>query len=199
MSKFIMNVVMILAIAAFAQIAVAECYISGSVDVEANAESGPAWVYTLSLSWDTGGQHGLSHANLLLDGIGGTCSCADFQDALSWSDPIGSSNGDSDCTVHYDGFLECSGDPSIPGVEGFLLKFEPDESDGCEPGPTGSAEFVFYSDLGPAPIDADILTMVEKDSNNSCFGSLTGYFPAMTCDPVSTEARGFGSIKGMYR
>lgn len=196
MRKLILSGIVILAIAVFAQIAAAECYILGSIDAEANPDSGPAWVYTLSVSWDTGSQHGLSHLNLLLDGIGSTCVCEDFADALSWDHPIGYSTDDSGCTTNYAGELECHGDPSIPGVEGYLLKFEPS---GCEPGPTGSATFVFYSDLEPAPIDANILTLVEKDSNNSCYGMLTGYFPAMACDPLSTETAGWGSVKGMYR
>ena len=200
MKKSLMPLLLILIIAFSAQMALGQCEIIGTIEANAtNNPSGPDWAYTMTIDWDTGSQHGLSHLNLLMDSIGGTCSCADFMAALSWNDPIGSSDGHPSCPVNYEGFLECGGDPSIPGVDGVLLKFEPVENGGCEPGRIGTATFVFYSDLGPAPIDGDILTLVEKDSNNSCFGTLTGVFPTMTCDPVSTEDRAWGSAKGLYR
>ncbi len=200
MKKLSTSLILVLVILTSAQFALAQCDISGTIVATANPDPlGPAWVYTMTINWDTGTPYALSHMNLLMDTAGGTCSCADFMDALSWDDPIGSSNGDPFCTVDYTGNLECNGDPSIPGVDGILLKFEPIEGLGCEPGVTGTASFVFYSHLGPAPIDEDILSLVDKFAGNSCFGSLSGDFPSMSCDPVETDKLEWGSAKSMYR
>ena len=184
-----------------AQVAMAECFIGGTITASANPDPlGPVWMYTMELSWDTGNNYSLSHANLLMDPGLGTCLCADFMDALSWDYPVGSSNGYPDpCTVEYEGFLECEGDPSIPEMTGFLLKFEPIEDENCEPGPTGTGTFIFYSNLPPAPIDEEILSVVDKHANEYCFGFLAGDFPAMACDPVGNEDSSWGNLKGIFR
>jgi len=183
-----------------AQLAFGQCDIHGTVEANANPDPmGPNWIYTLTVYWDTGGPYALSHMNLLMDIAGGTCNCADFVDAISWDHPIGYSDGDPSCSVDYAGNLECDGDPSIPGVDNILLKFEPIEGMGCEPGTTGTATLYFYSDLPPAPIDEDILTLVDKFANDYCFGGLTGDFPAMACDPVPANRIPWGGAKGLYR
>ena len=181
------------------QSAQADCFIGGTITADSNPDpSGPTWMYTMVFTWDTGNNHSLSHANLLLDIAGGTCLCQDFMAAISWDDPVGYSDGyPDDCTVDYQGFLECGGDPSIPGFTDILLKFEPVEGE-CEPGPTGTGTFVFYSNLHPAPIDEDILSVVDKHSNEYCIGHLSGDFPAMACDPVSNEGSTWGNLKGLF-
>jgi len=184
-----------------AQVAVAECFIGGTITASDNPDpEGPIWMYTMEITWDTGNNYSLSHANLLLDPGLGTCLCQDFMDALSWGDPIGSSDGyPMPCTVDYQGFLECDGDPSIPEVTGFLLKFEPINDESCEPGPTGTGTFIFYSDLSPAPINEDVLSVVDKHGQDFCFGNLTGEFPAIPCDPVEYKDSSWGNLKGLYR
>ena len=184
-----------------AQAVMAQCYIGGTITASANTDPmGPNWVYTMEITWDTGNAYSLSHVNLLLDPGLSTCLCQDFMDALSWGDPIGSSNGYPEpCTVYYQGFLECEGDPSIPEVTGFLLKFEPIYDEFCEPGPTGTGTFIFYSDLPPAPIDEDILSIVDKFAGEYCFGNMSGDFPAMACDPVGAEESSWGNLKGLFR
>ncbi len=191
--------VLILAIGS--QGALADCFINGTITAGDNPDpEGPAWMYTLELTWDTGSVHGLSHVNLLLDPGLGTCLCQDFHDALIWESPVGYSDGYPDgCTVDYEGYIECEGDPSLSGFEGFLLKFEPIEGGSCEPGSTGTGTFVFYSDLPPAPIDEDVLSVVDKHSQEHCAGHLAGDFPAMVCDPVSNEDAAWGQLKGMFR
>lgn len=183
----------------FAQISTEDCLITGTITAEPSTDpSLPNWTYTMVMVWDTGSPYALSHADLLLDTATGTCVCQDFEDALIWPSIIGSSDGEGGCTVDYGGFLECDGDPSIPGVDNILLKFEPLE-DGCEPGATGTATYVFYSNLPPAPIDEDILSLVDKFALNYCFGNLSGDFPSMACDPVGLESSTWGQIKGQYR
>jgi hypothetical protein len=183
-----------------AQAALAECFIGGTITASPNPDlSGPHWMYTMVVTWDTGNSYSLSHANLLMDIAGGTCVCQDFMDAMSWGDPAGSSEGTpAPCSVEYQAFLECDGDPSIPNVDGILLKFEPIEGE-CEPGPTGTGTFVFYSNLDPYPIDEEILSVVDKDALEYCFGHLAGDFPGMACDPVSNEDSSWGNLKGMFR
>lgn len=200
MKKLTLSLLLISGMMFSASFAWSQCSITGTIVATPTLDPlGPNWAYTLTIDWDTGSPFALSHANLLIDAAGGTCSCADFEDALSWDSPIGSSDGDPSCTVDYDGFLECHGDPSIPGVDGILLKFEPIEGAGCEPGPTGTGTFVFYSDLPPVPVDEDMLSMVDKFAGESCFGMLSGDFPAFACDPVSTENVPWGRAKGLYR
>lgn len=200
MRKLTMSLLLVVLVVGSAQFALGQCDISGTmVATQSTDPQLPAWTYTLTVVWDTGNNHALSHMDLLMDNVGGTCVCADFLDALSWDDPIGSSDGDPSCTVNYQGHLECNGDPSIPGVDSILLKFEPIEGTGCEPGNSGVATFVIYSNLGPAPIDEDILSLVDKYAQDSCFGNLSGDFPSMACDPVSNEEMEWGRAKSLYR
>ena len=179
----------------------AVCFLGGTITASSNPDpEGPTWMYTMEISWDMDSQFALSHVNLLLDPGLGTCLCQDFHDALMWGSPAGSSTGyPDDCMVDYDAYLACDGDPSIPGVEGFLLKFEPIEGGSCEPGPVGTGTFVFYSNLPPAPIDEDILSVVDKFSGENCLGSLAGDFPGIPCDPVANEDATWGSLKGLFR
>jgi len=111
----------------------------------------------------------------------------------------GSSDGTPDgCLVEYEAFLECNGDPSIP-IEGILFKWEPLLMDpNCEPGPTGTGQFVFYSDFGPVAVDDSLPLVAEKNSGEACEGSIDGVFPGLPCNPVGTEARSWTEVKGLY-
>lgn len=186
---------------AFASVAQAECYIGGEVAAEQNLDSMyPAWKYTATISWDTGTPYALSHVDMLLDAAAGSCSCLDLSDALVFAGIAGYSDGEGGCEVTYETFLECDGDPSIPGVDSILFKFEPvEDGSGCEPGTTGTGTFVFYSDLGPAPIDEEILLLVDKFGQLSCSGYLSGVFPGLECDPVGAEQSTWDSLKGLFR
>lgn len=189
---------LLLALAISAGSASAQCDIFGNITAAPNSDpNGPTWVYTMTVTWDNEVKYALSHFDLLIDGVSGACTLADLEAALFWDDPIGTSDGEGGCTVSYYGDLSNNGDPSIPGVTGLLLKFEPYE--GCEPGSTGTGVFVFYSDLGPVPVDEEILSMVDKFALNYCFGHLSGMFPGLDCDPVADEAVSFGAVKGLYR
>lgn len=180
-------------------VAYAQCDISGDITASPNPDpNGMPWMYTLTISWDTDVQYALSHMDLLIDAMGGTCTLQDIAGHLSWDDPIGTSDGEGGCTVSYMGELSGNGDPSIPGVGGILLKFDPTTPD-CEPGNVGTAEFVFYSDLPPVPVDEEALSLVDKYAGYYCFGHLTGVFPGYACDPVANETTSFGSLKGLYR
>lgn len=174
------------------------CSIDGHIAAEMTGDPDlPLYAYTMTVNWDMDAPYGLSHLDLLVDILGGTCDCSDFSEAITFGS--GTSTGDDDCTVEYEAFLECNGDPSIPGVDGILFKFEPIEDEFCEPGPVGSGTFVFYSDLGPVPVNEDILAVVDKAGQESCTGTITGVFPGMSCDPVPTDGGNLGSLKSLYR
>ena len=201
MKKLILIGVTMLALVFGAQAVMAECFIGGTITASANPDPlGPTWMYTMVITWDTGNEYSLSHANLLMDSAAGTCVCQDFVNVLFWDDPSGSSDGvPMGCTVDYQTFLECEGDPSIPGVDGILLKFEPIFDEACEPGPTGTGTFVFYSNLPPYPIDEEILSVVDKFAGEFCFGHMAGDFPTIPCDPVGDENSTWGNLKGLFR
>ena len=194
-------VVTILALVFGAQAVLADCFIGGTIAASSNPDPmGPTWMYTMVITWDTGNEYSLSHANLLMDSASGTCQCSDFRKALDWDDPSGSSDGyPMGCTVDYRTYLECNGDPSIPGMDWILLKFEPIEDGTCEAGPTGTGTFVFYSDLGPVPVNDEVLSIVDKHALMYCFGYLSGDFPGMDCDPVDNEEANWGNVKGLFR
>ena len=192
--------VTVLAAVLLASGAMAQCDISGIITVAPSGDpSLPTWEYTLDVTWDTGTRYAVSHIDLLLDGADGSCDCADFATALTRVSPAGGSMGEpAACSVDWDAFLECRGDPSIPGVDGILMKFEP-RTGACEPGPVGSGTFVFYSDLDPVPVDEDIISLTDKFALNYCFGNISGVFPGMACDPVPSAGSTWSAVKGMYR
>lgn len=177
--------------------ATAECSISGTISVETCDNPLGMYCYTLDVTWDMDSPHGLSHFDLLVDGEYGTCTCEDFEQYIAFDTIAGSSNGEGGCTVNYFAELACDGDPSI-GMGGIMFKFEPEEGD-CEPGPTGSGTFYFYSNLAGVPVDEQSVTLVDKAAQEYCTGSLTGFFPGMECDPVSNDELPLGSIKSVYR
>jgi len=179
--------------------ALAECTISGDIAAEmVNDPDLGTYCYTLTVNWDTGGPHGLSHLDLLVDFEGGTCECEDFLNSISFPAIAGESDGEPGyCVVEYEGWIECDGDPSIPGVEGILFKYEPIEED-CEPGPIGTGYFKFYSNLEPVPVDESLPLVIEKASGESCEGLITGVFPGLSCDPVSAEVTSWTHLKGLF-
>ena len=191
---------LVLAVMVTASATMAQCDISGIITAApSGSPSLPAWEYTLDVTWNTGTPYGVSNISLLLDGANGTCECADFATVLTRVSPAGESTGNAaSCGVVWDSFLECNGDPSIPGIDGIVLKFEP-RSGACEPGTVGGGSFVFYSDLGPVPVNEDIISLSDKFGSSFCLGNLAGVFPGMACDPVPSLGATWGAVKGLYR
>ncbi len=157
------------------------------------------WEYTLTVEWDTGVPQALSHLTLDLGLI--NCACVCELEPFDFDSPAGSSDGEDGgvpCTVLYDGFFVCDGDPSIPGSEGPVIKFEPFNGD-CEPGPTGSGQFVYYSDWPPGEVvTPNQIIVLIKYGGESCEGVLTGVLPICTC-PTSTRSASWGDIKRRFR
>jgi hypothetical protein len=197
----------LLALVAVHGTAQAQCTVGGDITAAMTTDPLlPDWEYTMTVTWDTGTMFGLSHFNLLVDLTGGTCECQEVMDSIMLVNPAGTGDGVTSgpgggdpCTLDYNANWACDGDPSIPGVEGIIIKFEPDESLGCEPAPAGTVDVVFYSDLPPTPVDEDVLSMSDKAGLIYCFGTVTGVFPGLACDPVPNDTESWGGLKGLYR
>ena len=156
-----------------------------------------AWRYELTITWDTAVQFAVSHVNVIVDD-GTNCECYDFTSAIEWPAPAGFSEGEPmGCTVEYYSVFECYGDPSLD-IDNPLFKFEYDEDAGCEPGNTGVAVFTFYSDYPPYDTELPNLFIVDKHGQLSCYGGLTGVFPALPCGPVANEVMNWGLVKSGY-
>jgi hypothetical protein len=196
----IMNAVLILALTALMTpaLASADCLISAEISAQQTNNALGAYEYTMDFTWDMDTQYGLSHFNLMVDAAGGTCGCDDISDFIFFDTIAGTSSGDDACSVDYNATLECTGDPTIPNVDGILFKFEPVEAD-CEPGNIGSGTIVFYSDLAPANVDEEVIAMSDKGAHVYCYGTISGVFPALACNPVATETLSFGSLKSIYQ
>lgn len=177
-----------------------QCINGTSVAIHTPGNPLGEYEYCLTVTWDTG-SHGLSHWNVILGLANCPCICEDFSFAAE--DTAGSSNGESDlrlpdgCTVHYMAEFLCSGDPSI-GNDEPLVKFEYIEGD-CEPGPSGTGTFCFYSDWPPEAVPTPNALLIVKYAGYTCTGELTGDLPVCTCGPVSTESSTWGSIKELFR
>jgi hypothetical protein len=172
--------------------------VSGEVTAEPADEKLGDWEYTLSVSWATGAPQALSHLDLLLGLSACGCVCSEF--SFGAADTAGTSDGTSRgrrCTVFYAAEFECKGDPSIPGDEGPIVKFEPLRGT-CEPGPTGSGVFVFYSDWPPAEIAKPFNGLLIKYGTRSCSGPLAGVLPTCRC-ATATESTSWGGVKRMFR
>jgi len=159
--------------------------------------------YTLTIEWDTGTPFAMSHLDLLVP----LCDCLCDDDPTGGSlpfavaDSAGHSTGETatgePCTVYYEGLIEC-GDPSIPGFEGALVKFEPIESEGCMPGVTGTGTFCFYSDVEPDDVDELPLLLMKYEGLN-CFGNLSGQLPLCPeCDSNPVHPATWGRVKSRF-
>jgi len=178
--------------------AMATCSIGGHCEAELNVDNPElgTWKYTLTVEWHSGNSHGLSHLDLALGFENHECDCDDF--LFNFTSPAGQSDGEHRCcTVYYDGHFECLGDPSIPGVEFPILKFEPISED-CEPDNSGDGVFVFYSDWQPKAVDTPNDYLIFKAGGNSCEGELSGVLPTLGCEHVAAGESSWGQIKTLY-
>jgi len=172
--------------------------VSGEVTAEPAESPLGDWKYTLTASWATGTPQALSHLDLLL-GLS-ECACVCSECSFGAEDTAGTSDGTPRgrrCTVSYEAEFNCKGDPSIPGDEGALVKFEPLRGT-CEPGPTGSGVFAFYSDWPPEKLAEPMNRLLIKYGTRSCSGPLTGVLPSCRC-ATATEPTSWGGVKRMFR
>jgi hypothetical protein len=179
----------------------AACSTSGSVSAALQV-GGPFdgwWKYTITGSWDTGGE-ALSHISFL---ISYACDCCDISGLIGFDTPAGTSTGEDGlgnaCTAEYVGTGDmCSDDPTIPSTDP-ALKFEPVEGD-CEAQSTGNGTWCFYSLLPPLPAANYPGAVVVKYGNNLCSGDLVGEMPDCTdCLTVPTRLTTWGKLKGDYK
>ncbi len=58
---------------------------------------------------------------------------------------------------------------------------------------------IFYSNLGPVPVDEEYMALTDKAAHVYCAGTISGVFPGLACDPVASETLSWDGIKGIYR
>lgn len=180
----------------FASPVLADCVISGACFGAASDDLGLGnWRYELTISWDNT-KHGMSHLDLIIDD-GLNCSASDLAAGLTFPTVGGQGYGEEGCPLTYSSYLSPNGDSSL-GLTQPMIKFEPDESTGCEASETGSAVLVFYSDYAPYPVADHNLALVEKYAGFMCVGNLSGEFPALPCAPVAEEAVSWSSVKARF-
>ncbi len=156
------------------------------------------WMYCVDVTWDTGSQ-GLSHANVLLGLDFCPCACTDFPfGAEAIAGTSTGEDGDGACTVNYLAEFQCD-DPSISGIEGPLVKFEPINGQDCEPDKSGTATFCFYSDWAPVNVGSPNTQLMVKFATNSCSGELSGQIPGCECGTTTTENQSWGGVKNLFR
>lgn len=180
--------------------ATAACSTSATITADSTV-GGPfdgLWKYTISGSWNTGGQ-GLSHISFL---ITYACDCCNVTGLVLFDSPAGTSTGEDSlgnaCTAEYVGVGDlCDADPTLPTLDP-AIKFEQNATS-CEAVTTGSGTWCFYSPLPPLPADTYPSAVGIKFGTNNCFGTLTGTVPdCINCLTVPTEQRTWGAIKADY-
>ena len=186
----------------FASSALAICAGQAVIDVFPNDDPNvPAYTYTINLEWTYA--HNAHHWVIPIDLPDGNCSCADLMSAIVIPDPVGHSTGlPEGCDLTYSGRLSCDGDPDSD-LEGLLLILTPDYTEGCELDSSGNGSFIFYSDMAPADIVWEYPNwypfFTVTTSGSRCSIPLSGVFPALSCDPVSSESTSWSALKSMYR
>jgi hypothetical protein len=179
----------------------AECYLAGESVAEPNPDDPDLgdWRYTVTMEWDTGTQHAVSHLDLLL----ALEACPDVCEAFPFAvlDTVGSGPGidqnEESCTVYYQAEFNCIGDPSI-GIEDPLIKFEPISGGYCEPDVYGTVTFRFYTDWSPTPVSQPNDLLVLKAAQGICRGELSGSLPECMGSQTSTHSATWGQVKSCY-
>ena len=180
--------------------AIAGCSITGVCSATPNTTQPGmgAWQYSLTINWDTGTRYALSHIDIILTPQNSSCGCNELAASLQFPSPAGTSNGlPNSCMATYNWVLGCNGDPSIHLTD-LIMKLEPRASDSCAAGTAGQGTFTFFSDYAPAPIAERNMFLVDKFGQLACYGSLSGVFPGLPCDPTATEPSTWGSLKSLY-
>lgn len=171
--------------------------IEGNSTAQEVSDPAGRWLYTITVSWNTGVQQGVSHFDVIL----GLSNCPCVCDRFPFDEGNGpnKSTGEDDCSVYYSASFECKGDPSVDGEKGPLVKFEPrDAGKDCEPGNSGNGTFSFLSDWPPARLSTPNDLLLIKFGRDSCRGNLTGVLPACSC-PNATQNSSWGDVKKMFR
>jgi hypothetical protein len=170
----------------------AQC-VTGTVTAEFQT-TGPyagLWKYTLEVEWDT--PFGLS--NITLDCGFGCNPEAACEKIYAFDTPAGTSTGEPEpCIAEYSGEFNCQGNPSV-GITDPIVKWDA-LNNGCEPGPTGSGVFCFYTNIPPVPDSPTPVTII-KDGQDVCTETIMGDCPALC--PVANEGETWGFVKEQFK
>jgi len=155
------------------------------------------WKYTVAGSWEVA-PRALSHIDFFVALMANPCTCA--PGVVRFPALAGTSTGEPDpCTVNYDGYYLCTGDPTAPpSLQVPTVKFEAQPGQACEPSTDGSGTWFFYAAFPPAAPTTIPDAVGIKHGSLFCTGPLTGTLPTFDC---STETRrpSWGTLKIRYR
>lgn len=193
-------VICVMALAGARSAAATECA-SVAMTISAAPSIDPSfpgmWKYTVTGSWEVS-PRALSHIDFFVALMANECTCA--PGVVGFPALAGTSTGEPEpCTVNYDGFYLCAGDPTAPAsLHVPTVKFEAEPGQECEPSTEGSGTWFFYAAFPPGPSTTIPDAVGIKHGTFFCTGPLTGTMPTFDC---STEARpsSWGTLKIRYR
>jgi len=193
-SKFIIFVALLVATSA----AATEPMLHGTIMAsQADPGSRGAWRYEMRVSWRNEAPATMRYVNLKIDD-GTHCSADDINAYILWDAPAGRAHcHDVNATLYFDAELEMGGDPTL-SIFVPLVRFLPNAASETRPSRRGVAEFVFWSDLPPSPIDVPNQLLSEKFAVTHGFGQIDGVFPSLPCNPIPAERASWGTVKAGY-
>lgn len=176
-----------------APVAMAQC-VDGTITaaLEVGGPFDGLYKYTVQINWDT--PQGLSHATL--DCGFGACSAIACAQGWFFDTPAGTGTGGEpgNCNFDFSGEFNCQGDPSI-GFTDPVIKWDAEETNGCEAGNTGSATLCFYTSV--PPVMGTLPIVLVKNGQNVCEGDILGDCP-LPC-PVPTEQTTWSGIRKLIQ
>ena len=184
-------------ISAFAALADTAEITGSIVGSEAAPGARGNWRYDMRISWDNGEAGGLDYLNLCLDDSG-NCTADNILAYLMWDSPAGEAHFyDVNGAVYFDAELIMTGDPRLD-ISQPVIRFTPTADSQVRPASEGTAWFTFWSNLAPWSIDQPNGLLSEAGDDLSAFGAIEGVFPALPCNPVSSEDMSWGAVKSSY-
>lgn len=195
------TVAVLLLLIALPRVARSQDCLSGTVSAQETAPGSGVYRYCVTLTYDvTALKRSPSHFSLILASLT-NCPCACDPGIFAFESPAGTSPGTDQvtglpCTVEYEGLLACGGDPTLPNLPGFAIKWEVPAGSTCEPDLTGTSTFCFLSGLPPGAPSSAIAAIKLGQAN--CSGTVTGTLPECSC-PTPVRPGTWGRLKALYR
>jgi len=181
---------------------------SVSIQVTAEIATDPGYEglykYTFSGYWQAAEPGAGVNVSYFLFSLGAECPCLcdSSYSEIYFPKTAGTSSGIHDpggqpCEAKFVGSLLCEGKQGVTTDN--VVNFEAQIRD-CEPGASGTGEWIFYSTMAPLPWAEYPNAIIIKHGGTHCTGDLSGQLPdCFECSEVSTEEGSWGSIKTIYR
>jgi len=140
--------------------------------------------YDFTVTWDLEAGAGLSHWDLLMK-----MGCAEPDHLYASDDPAGYSNSEEEpenmTAVSWTMSFLPGGDPTT-GSTGPAIKYEHADNPSANPGPQGTGNFWFYSNVIPEFGTFENALVGKSGSGTVTFGTLTGDWPSCSIPEPGT-------------